>query len=178
MFETLELLWSRLLMITFWLTIPCFFLGFIEMMLLVRKGGTKLKRGFRIYGRSLSTKERTFLESLNEDIETKEKSLLWKHDWGAVRRINNEILVQFRSPKWRSSWPYVGYINLAQPITEVQYRTVIFPHLFLLPFIISGVGALFVAPLMYLNFRNETRGIDNYLENLINNHTKTNQTIS
>ncbi|WP_420632078.1 hypothetical protein [Candidatus Leptofilum sp.] len=178
MWETMEFIWSRLLIFSFWLAIPCVILGFIEMMLLVRKGGTKLKRGFKIYGRSLSTNERNFLESLNKDIETKEKSLLWKYEWGSIRRINNEILVQFRSPKWRTSWPYVGYINLAQPLTEMQYRTVIFPHLVLLPFIISGVGALFVAPLMYLNFRNETRGIDKHLEKLSKNHPEKNQTIS
>lgn len=178
MLETVEFLWSRLLFYSFWFSMLCLILGIIETTLLIRKGGTKLKRGFRIYGRPLTIKEKEFLQALNEDIFTEDKIFLGTFDRGFIRQKNSEYLIRSRSYDWRTAWPYAGYIDLTQPNPELQYRISLFMHLALLVFIISGIGLLFIAPMMFINFRSETGTLNKYLQNLVNNHLESQPTES
>lgn len=173
-----EFLWSRLLFYSLWFSILCLILGIIETTLLIRKGGTKLKRGFKIYGRPLTIKEKEFLQALNEDIFTKDKIFLGTFDRGFIRQKNSEYLIRSRSYDWRTAWPYVGYVNLAQPNPELQYRISLFMHLALMVTVVSGVGILFTGPVMYINFRSETGNLNEYLQNLIDNHLEPKQTES
>ncbi|MCA9954599.1 MAG: hypothetical protein KC434_07760 [Anaerolineales bacterium] len=177
MLETLDFLWSKLLITVLWFTIPCLILGVIQMMLLVRKGGTRLKRGFKIYGRPLKVEEREFLQSLEEDIFTEEEVFYGTLDYGFIRQNNQGILIWANSFDWRSSWPAVGYVDLMQPNLELQYRVPLLIYLALWPFVISGIG-LILLPLMYLNFRKQMTTIDDYLQQQINNRLEPNQTES
>lgn len=176
MWESLDFLGSNLLIFSLWFTIPCLILGFIQMMLLVRKGGTRLKRGFKIYGRPLKIEEREFIQSLHEDIFTQEEAFFGPLDLGFIRQNNHEILVWANSLDWRSSWPSVGYIDLMQPNLELQYRIPLLMYLALLPFVLSGIGLLFIGPLIYMNFRHQMTTIDEYLQSLINKPTKIDET--
>ena len=177
MLETLDFLWSKLLISALWFTIPCLILGVVQMMLLVRKGGTRLKRGFKIYSRPLKVEEREFLQSLEEDIFTEEEVFYGTLDYGFIRQNNQGILIWANSFDWRSSWPSVGYVDLIQPNLELQYRVPLLIYLALWPLVISGIG-LILLPLMYLNFRKQMTTIDDYLQQQINNRLEPNQTES
>lgn len=178
MLEIVEFLWSRLLFYSLWFSILCLILGIIETTLLIRKGGKKLKRGCKIYGRPLNNKEKEFLQALNEDIFTEDKIFLGTFDRGFIRRKKTEYLMRSRSYDLRTVWPYVGYVNLMQPDPELQYRISLFMHLALLVTVVSGVGLLFTGPVMYINFRGETGTLNEYLQNLMDNHLEPKQTES
>ena len=170
MWETLESYWIRVVMISFFAAFPFFFLGVIQTILLLRQSGDKLKRGVKLYSRPLTSQEQEFLQKVQEDIFTKRKQQFLtfiENIVGFIRVKDDERLIQFRRPKWGTSWPYVGYVNLAQPVPELEYRASFFMHLFLIPIILTGIGLLFVIPMMFLNFRFETGAIDTYLLNQI-----------
>ncbi len=176
MWDTLEFYWWRALMISFFAAFPIFFLGIIQTILLLRRNSNRLKRGMKLFSRPLTNQELEFLQKMDEDIFTKRKQQFLpfiENIVGFIRTKGNERLIQFRKPRWGTSWPYVGYANLAEPLPELEYRASLFMHLILLPFIISGVALIFVIPFMYVNFRTETKAIDSYLQNQIDNGHKT-----
>lgn len=172
MWETIQFIWQRALMISFFAAFPFFFLGAIQTFLLLKRGGNRIKRGLKIYSRPLTKEELEYLQNIETDIFTKRKQQFLsfiENTVGFIRVQDSERLIQFRKPRWSTSWPYVGYVNLAQPFPELEYRASLFMHLVLLPFIISGVALIFIGPFMYFNFRNETGAINNYLQDQIDN---------
>lgn len=172
MWETLEFYWWRILMISVFATFPFLALGTIQTVLLLRRNSRRLKRGIKLFSRPLTQEEREYLQNIDANVVTKRKQqflTFLENIRGFILINNNERLIQFRKPRWGTSWPYVGYVNLAQPIPELEYRASLFMHLCLLPFIISGIALIFIVPFMYLNFRTETKAIDSYLQNQMGN---------
>ena len=176
MWETLEFYWWRVFMISFFAAFPFFFLGVIQTFLLLRRTGNRLKRGVKLYSRTLTSQELEFLQKMDKDIFTKRKQQFLsfvENIVGFILARENERLIQFRKPRWGTSWPYVGYVNLAQPVPILEYRASFFMHLLLIPFILTGIGLVFVIPMMFFNFRFETSAIDSYLQNQMGNSYET-----
>lgn len=46
-------------------------------------------------------------------------------------------------------------------------------HLVLIPFVLTGIGLVFVIPMMFFNFRFETTAIDSYLQNQMGSNHET-----
>ncbi len=156
--------WSRLLPLTFFTIIPIFIWGIIDTSLLMRQGGSKLRRGIKLASKPLEPGIFNFLEALQE-VAIEKRTLLFKEFTVGFILINGrERLVQIRKERWRTSWPYVGYVNLSQPIPTLEFRASLPMHLVLVPIIMTGVGIPFVALLMFFNYWQETRAIEDFIK--------------
>jgi len=91
---------------------------------------------------------------------------------GFIRVENNEVLIYHRRPHWSTSWPYVGYVNLSEPDSVLEFRSSLPMHLIFLPFIISIVLAPFVIGAIIFNYYMESTTIENYLNQKVMEHKK------
>lgn len=164
MLDFLERAWQTLLFASFWVAVVSFFWGLIDTYMLLSKSRQKLKRGFRIAAKPLSPDVRLYLESLQENVYETKRVLFKDVTVGFILVNGRERLIQIRKEKWRTSWPYVGYVDLSQPIPMLEFRASLPTHLFLFPFIVTGFFIPFVALMMWLNYRNETKTIEKFLE--------------
>jgi len=160
--EILKSLWSGLLLLSFFLAVLSFFWGFVDLIFLVRYEG-KLKRGIKIWSKPLSDELRKYLSTLSQDVIETRKIWFSDRKVGFIRVENQEVLIHYRRPKWGTSWPYVGYVDLSEPESILEFRSSLPMHLFLLPFILSGVGIPFVLLVMVFNYYMESTAIESFL---------------
>ena len=101
---TIDSMWTQLLPIFFSVIIPLFFIwGIIDTSLLLRQGGSKLKRGIKIASKPLEPEIFNFFESLQEVIIEKRKLLFKEITVGFILSNGRERLIQIRKEKWRTS---------------------------------------------------------------------------
>lgn len=165
-----------------WALILFFILGTLETFLLIRENG-KLRRGFLVWKRRLSKDEIRFLLKVKKNIvvylpvEFSLKPL----QQGFLLSKKNEILLQFRTPRWRTGWPYVGFVNLQALEPCLEYRAAFLMHVVPIGlfFIVSSLDISktwlvfpFITGLMYLNFSIETKAIDKFLLSQIEENNK------
>lgn len=163
MSDILEHIWQTLLFASFWIAVVSLFWGWIDTYLLLSKSRQKLKRGFRIAAKPLSPDARLYLESLQENVYETKRIFFKDVTIGFILANGRERLIQIRKEKWRTSWPYVGYVDLSQPTPTLEFRGSLPAHLFLFPFIVTGMFIPFTALLMWFNYRTETKAIEQYL---------------
>jgi hypothetical protein len=161
--DFLERTWQTLLFASFWIAVVSFFWGWIDTYLLLSKSRQKLKRGFRIAAKPLSPDVRLYLESLPENVYEMKRILFKDVTVGFILVNGRERLIQIRNERWRTSWPYVAYVDLSQPVPMLEFRASLPMHLVILPFIITGIAIPFVALIMWFNYRMETKAIEQYL---------------
>lgn len=173
-----------------WALFFSFILGTFETILLIRENG-RLRRGFLIWKRRLSKDEIQFLLKVKKNIVVylPVEFSLKPFKQGFLLSRKNEILIQFRTPKWRTGWPYVGFVNLGALEPCLEYRAAFLMHVIFIGvfFIVSSLDISktwfvfpFITGLMYLNFSIETKAIDNFLLSQVeeNNKQKKNGLIS
>ncbi|RMD47486.1 MAG: hypothetical protein D6835_07270 [Candidatus Thermofonsia bacterium] len=164
MLDFLERAWQTLLFASFWIAVVSFFWGWIDTYMLLSKSRQKLKRGFRIVAKPISPDVRLYLESLQENVYETKQIFFKDVTVGFILVNGRERLIQIRNARWRTSWPYVGYVDLSQPAPTLEFRASLPMHLALLPFIITVIAIPFVALMMWFNYRNETKTIEKFLE--------------
>lgn len=126
--------------------------------------GRRLNRGYKIHQRPLSKSELTFLEKLDADIVEKR---FYKDLFIQVQQSERLI---YGYSSYKTFIPFVGYVNFEAQEVIIEYRTVIFGHYLLLPFILGfpPLGLL----MAYGNFRKTTRDIDKFLTRCIKTYGK------
>jgi hypothetical protein len=156
-----------------WVVITIFILSMIETYFLIKEGGNT-RRGFIIWKRTLSNIEYKYLSDLKENVVVYIPVLLSRKPvkQGFIIVEDQKILIQFRTPQWRTGWPYVGFVDLSKMEPSLEYRAAFLMHiipigLFLLFSIVdiskSWMVGLFLIGMFYLNFSIETKAIDNFL---------------
>jgi hypothetical protein len=153
-----------------WIILIFFVISIIETIHLIRSDG-RPRRGFIIWKRLLSTEEKKYLLGLHNDVVVYWPVVLFRSAarQGFIHIEKNEALIYFRTPRWRTGWPYVGFVNLSFPEPFLEYRVSFFSHLLILFFIFIGIVfkiwpiLLVAGGLIYLNFSVETKAIDNFL---------------
>ena len=123
--------------------------GIVYTTLLFRVNG-KLKRGFKIKSEPISNQTIYFLKNLNHNIVIRSQLFNSVTDFILVK--NNEILIQSRRKYWRTSWIYVGYVDLNQVSPVIEYRVSLPMHLLLIPFILTIIAIPLIIPFMFLNY--------------------------
>jgi hypothetical protein len=162
----LRSIWMGLILFSVLLAIPSFFWGFVDLIALMRYEG-KIKRGIKVWSKPLADELRKYLLSLSNPIIETRKNWFFETKIGFIRVENYEALIFYRRPHWGTSWPYVGYVNLSEADSILEFRSSLPMHLFLLPFILSGVGIPFVLLLMVYNYYMESTAIENSLKQKI-----------
>ena len=130
---------------------------FIDIILIRRFEG-KIKRGVKVWSKELSNESWQYLLNLKADVLVHRKILFSSYKSAFIRVQNSEVLIYCTPRTVRSSWPYVGYVDLTLPAHELEYRTSLPGIIFLIPFTIIGV-LIFV-----INFIFQTRAIDGFIE--------------
>jgi len=146
-----------------WIMISIFVWGIIDTIMLLRKGG-KLKRGFIIWRRRLSRNERLYLRHL-ASIYVPERKI--STEQGFIKVSDREALISYRRIFWKTSWPYIGYVDLSKQRAFLEFRGSLPMHLFFVPFILSIWGIPFVALMIFLDFAVETSGIEIFLRDQV-----------
>lgn len=152
--------------IGFWIMIGIFIWGIVDMNYLIRPAG-KIKRGVRIWSEPLPPEICDYLRKLAGSMEAGPKASSQARGISFIRVEEEKVLVRCQRPKWRTSWPYVGYIDLTKEEPVVEYRASLPTLLLLLPFI---VGIFMYPPLLLLfiamngfNYYMERNAIMDYL---------------
>ncbi len=154
-----ESLLSSFIPFGMFIMVGIFIWGVFDTTFLLKRTGN-IKRGVKIWSEPLSEATRDFFENLSEDIVEERKHLfLPSMVVGFIIAKNGEVLVQYRRKNWRTSWPYVGYIDLRKANLRIEYRASLPMHLFLLPFVLTIVAIPFVGLLMGVNFFQERNAI-------------------
>lgn len=107
-----------------WVLLAVFVWFVIDGYLMTRYGG-RLNRGITVWRRHLLEDEYRFLTSLDKDIVIKEAERGWlvKRKWVSfVAVANQEALIRYSHPMWKTSWPMVFYANLENSKPVLQYR--------------------------------------------------------
>jgi hypothetical protein len=162
----LRSIWGGVLVFSFFVAVLSFFWGFFDLYFLMRYEG-KIKRGIKVWSKPLSDDFRKYLLALSSDVIETKKTWFFERKTGFIRIENHEVVIYYRRPHWRTSWPYVGYVNLSEPDSVLEFRSSLPMHLFLLPFIVSIVGIPFVLLLMIFNYFMESTAIENFLKQKI-----------
>ena len=122
------------------LTIMFLFLAwFFESFFLTRPFG-KIRRGFKIWSTPLSYNAQAYLSHLTKYIiETRRVRLATTHSFVIVE--DKEAII---CPYYRSIFPCVGFVNLAEPNAQLEYRggvshflvfllAIVFPNYLVIP---------------------------------------------
>jgi len=152
-----------LLIISLFVAILSFVWGFFDLYYLMRYEG-KIKRGIKVWSKPLSDDLRNYLLTLSSDVIETKKTLFFETKTGFIRIENREALIYYRRPHWGTSWPYVGYVDLSEPDSVLEFRSSLPMHLILLPFIVSIVAIPFVLIFMIFNYFMESTAIINFLK--------------
>ena len=160
------MIWLGLILFSFALGFVSFFWGFFDIRALIRYEG-KIKRGFKIWSKPLSDDLKNYLSSLPRDVIETKKTWFSEIKSGFIRVENREVLIYSRRPNWGTSWPYIGCVDLSEPEPVLQFRSSLPMHLFLLPFVLTGVFIPFVIGMMMLNYYMESTAIENFLRRKI-----------
>lgn len=135
----------------------CF--GVLESWFLVIPSGRK-KRGFKIWSRPLSKREYEFLNSKPLYFVKR----YWRRGivYSFIRADDSEAII---SPAFqgRILFPYVGYVDLSEPIPRLQYRTCLTLHFIPILLAFTHVSFLIGLPVIAINFFVATKGIDRFL---------------
>jgi hypothetical protein len=104
-----------------------------------------LKRGVMIWTDPLAGEMRQWLETMPADFRDKQ---------GFMRKEGREVLVVVENrPLWgivnrRRQWPYIGYINLAEPQSQLEFR-ILWSNLFLWLVLIPSLFVAFFVTFAY-----------------------------
>jgi hypothetical protein len=161
--EALKTVWWNLLIISFFVAIISFFWGFVDLIILMCYKG-KIKRGIKVWSKPLSDDFRNYLLALQNDIVETRKTWFHESKIRFIRIENREVIIYSRRPHWGTSWPYIGYVDLSEPEAVLQFRSSLPMHLFLLPFILTGIATPFVLLLLVFNYYMESTAIENFLK--------------
>lgn len=87
--------------------------------------------------------------------------------------ISPEAALVYAMPKhFRTSWPYVGYIDLTSVTPTIQYRISLPALIFLIPFVVTIVAVPFVFALMLVNHLLLRKAILNFVSKRMHNSEK------
>lgn len=134
--------------------LACFLWLIIDWFLFLRFGGP-LKRGVIVWRERLPQDEVLFFRELSRDIQ---------HDDGFIRTDSKAVIIRATRPMlWRTSWPYVAYIDLLRVKPRIEYRMPWPSLLIMLPFLMHPLGMLFVTGMLLLNHLVEKKTITNFI---------------
>jgi hypothetical protein len=141
-----------------------FVLGIFDSFALLDYAG-EIKRGFKIRSEPLSPARHAFLEGLESDV-VEEAWLPWAGltITGFIKVQDRQVLIQRRRADWRTSWPYVGYVDLRAETPAIEYRSSLPMHLLLLPFVLTIVAIPFIGLSMVSNYRRERDAILGFID--------------
>jgi len=137
----------------------CFGVWFVVDAYLIGKFDGKIKRGIKIWSKELSYDSWQYLLGLKNDVVEYQTILFLESKTAFIRVQDTQVLIYSTPRHFRSSWEYVGYVDLTSPNPELEYRASLPGIIFLIPFTVFGLLIFFV------NFIFQTRAIDSYLEN-------------
>lgn len=141
--------------------------GMIDTVFIIRLQG-KMKRGIRLFERPLPETTKQFLQALPTDVIVKRKMMIGEATVGFIRVQGNERLMQTRKPRWRTSWPYLVYVDLNELTPVLEYRASLPVSLIFIPWFLITISApvfwLFLAGLIYGNYYMETKAIREFLQ--------------
>ena len=160
--------------ILFTLALLCAFWGVVDFYFLLRHQG-KMKRGIRLFQKSLPQETEQFLRSLSTDVIVKRKGFIKETITGFIRVDKDERLIR-ADKRWRSTWPYVGYVDLSQPTPMLEYRsslpaTLLIAFWFLLTMTMPLVW-LFLGALFFLIYYMELKAVEKFLQQQQKKRTK------
>ncbi|CAG1011220.1 hypothetical protein ANAEL_04118 [Anaerolineales bacterium] len=133
--------------------ILCFIWLIAEGFLFARFGGP-IKRGVMVWREDLPRDSVSFFRALSSDV---------KRDNGFMRTDGKAVIILTRPPFWRTSWPYVAYIDLLRRRLRIEYRVPLPSLLILLPFFMNPLGFMFVAGMLIANHFVEKKAIANFI---------------
>jgi hypothetical protein len=136
----------------------CFGIWYAVDSYLISRYEGKIKRGIKIWHRELPYESRQFLLNLKNDVIEYRKLWFSEYKSAFIRVQNDEALIFSPPEKFRSSWPYVGYVDLTSPSPELEYRASLPGLMFLISFTFIGVLIFIV------NYIFQTRAIFAFLE--------------
>ena len=172
--EFLTTVWAFLLRASIFISILCLFIGILEIHLLGIQT-EPLKRGFKLSSQPLKPEQKLFLTNLATNQEEDVKIFGIKITEGFILVKDSQRLIKSTTSGHRTVWPYVGYVDLSSPEPHLEYRSSLFMHLVTLPFILSGVGILFIALFIFLNHIFETKKLQNYLQKQMDSREQVHQ---
>lgn len=144
-----------------------FVIGGIESYYLIRVEG-KIKRGYRLWSKPLPDGAFQYLTGLSNDIVEPPTKTGFSKVYSFIRVEDREAIISYRKPNWRTSWPYVGYVDLTAPEPKLEYRIALALHILvlLLTYIIPFIP--FLVLMMGINFYVETKSIEAYIKGKVN----------
>jgi hypothetical protein len=108
-----------------------------------------------------------FVATLSSDIIETRKTWFSERKSGFIRIENREVLIYCRRSNWSTSWPYVGYVDLSEPDSALEFRSSLPMHLFLIPFVLTVFFIPFVVGMMLFNYYMESTAIENFIKRKI-----------
>ena len=133
-----------------------------------------IRRGIKISSKSLSDKQRQYLESLSGDVIEYGETLFGKDMSAFIGKQNGEVIIYARQSygfRWRRSWPLVGYVNLLSPTPILEFRSSLPFVLFLISLALSVFLLPFVIIIGIISFNMEIQTIEKFLQNKIESAT-------
>lgn len=161
-----------LLFIVLWLfAVVCWFWGVIDLSKLFKPEG-KINRGFKIWTRPLRPDLREFLLSQTNDVVEYRKTLFGQRMAGFIRVENKEAVIVYRDAWFRSSFIYIGYVDLNVPDPVLEIHTSLPILLFLVPFVALIVFIPFVVLMLGLGYYIESIIFNRFVDRKINEFTQ------
>jgi hypothetical protein len=130
----------------------------------------KIKRGFRVSSKSLTREQVRFLENLSRNIIEHKDSLIGNDISAFIIKQDNEVLVhakEWYGFRWRRAWPFVGYVNLSSPTPELEFRSSLPFHLFIICLASSIILLPFIAGMWVISFNMEKQTIEKFLQSKV-----------
>ncbi len=124
----------------------------------------KIKRGIKIWQKPLKEKHKNYLLSVSTDVVEIKKVLSFDVKVGFIRVKKNEAIIRYRRFVLGKLWLYIGYVNFSNPESVLEFRSSLPMFLMLSPFIVSIVLIPVAVLLVIINYRAETKAIENFLD--------------
>ena len=159
-----------LLFIISWLfAVVCWIWAAIDIPKLLKPEGN-IKRGVKIYTRTLHPDVKHFLLTLANDITEYRKTLFWKRISGFIRVKDDEAVIVYRDKWFPSSFIYIGYVDFRLPEPVLEIRTSLPILLFFIPFVVFIIFIPFLIVLIGLGYYIESKLFDGFLNRKIEEH--------
>ena len=150
-----------------YIILSLFVIGGIESYNLIRAEG-KIKRGYRLWSKPLPDGALEYLSGLSREIVEPPIKIGFSKISSFIRVENGEAVISYRKPGWRTSWPYVGYVDLTALEPKLEYRIALTLHILVLALTYIIPFIPFFVLMMGINFYVETRAIEAYVKGKIN----------
>lgn len=154
-------------MISFFFSFPMWILGVFSWIDFIQCKREKMKWGIKVRQRPIKDEYLDYLCSLEQNVFEYRPNLPRPELVGFICKTKDDVAIYHRPVGWGTFLPYIGYASFTEPKGFLEYRVSAPILLFLVPFVLTGVGAIFVIAFLLYNDKMEIRAIEVFLKKQI-----------